>query len=371
MRGRCEEGGWGGEGGRLRWASPWMSSYGMRVGKASCMTRTASMTPEHRSWSRTIDCVKTRGFFSALGLMQRTNDDLAACSSPRRELRSLTKRFETDENAAFLVAFCADSYSSVNISLSIGSDEFTMTSSQPGSRVSLFFSSHETSAALVSFSIVCGGGGARQARVRLAEEGTRTANPWAHGRWSHLGGVVDDVAGVVADDEALLVAHPLRARRGKELILAVQLVDLRAVGLVRSLGRLALRVEETEDAVGRLLHQLDRGLVVLELDLLPRHALLDVELLLSLEDAGQEELAAEKEEGVRVSSGTSLGRLAGWARWGDSAWAVLLAGPGWAAPALSDATVRGRLVQLGVAGVLGARVAGWGRAPAAASRCRS
>ena len=90
---------------------------------------------------------------------------------------------------------------------------------------------------------------------------------------------------------------PLRARRRKELILAVQLVDLRTVGLVRRLGRLALRVEETEDAVGRLLHQLDRGLVVLELDLLPRHALLDVELLLSLEDAGQEELAAEKERG--------------------------------------------------------------------------
>ena len=41
-----------------------------------------------------------------------------------------------------------------NMSLSIESDEPTIVSSQPGSSVSLFFSSHETSAALVSFSIV-------------------------------------------------------------------------------------------------------------------------------------------------------------------------------------------------------------------------
>ena len=63
--------------------------------------------------------------------------------------------------------------------------------------------------------------------------------------------MVDDVAGVVADDEALLVAHPLRARRREELVLAVQLVDLGAVGLVRGLGRLLDRATmETREAGG-------------------------------------------------------------------------------------------------------------------------
>ena len=32
----------------------------MRVGKASSITRTASMTPEQRSWSSTIEEVKAR-----------------------------------------------------------------------------------------------------------------------------------------------------------------------------------------------------------------------------------------------------------------------------------------------------------------------
>ena len=40
--------------------------------------------------------------------------------------------------------------------------------------------------------------------------------------------------------------------------------------------------------MGRLLEQFDGGLVVGELDVLPRHTLLDVHLLLGLEDAGEE-----------------------------------------------------------------------------------
>jgi len=94
----------------------------------------------------------------------------------------------------------------------------------------------------------------------------------------------------VAHDEALVVLEALRARGREELALGVQLVHLGHVGFVVCLGRLALRVEKAQDALGRLLEQFDGGLVVGELDVLPRHTLLDVHLLLGLEDAGEEEL---------------------------------------------------------------------------------
>ena len=117
----------------------------MRVGKASSITRTASMTPEQRSWSRTIAGVKLLAACSALGLMQRMKEAREAWSSVSSELRSLTKRLPTEEKEAAFLAFSLAAWSSAKSSLSRTTGEAISLASHSDWRVSLFFSSQGTS----------------------------------------------------------------------------------------------------------------------------------------------------------------------------------------------------------------------------------
>ena len=73
-------------------------------------------------------------------------------------------------------------------------------------------------------------------------------------------------------------------------MLAVLLAHRRREGAVARLGRLALRVQDAQDAGGAPFDEVDAALVVLVLDGRPVHLLVGVRLLLGLEDEAEEEL---------------------------------------------------------------------------------
>ena len=61
---------------------PYRSSYGQRVGKPACISRSASIMPEQRSWWSTWPPAKAFGVFAVFGLTQRTKcDDVAPSES--------------------------------------------------------------------------------------------------------------------------------------------------------------------------------------------------------------------------------------------------------------------------------------------------
>ena len=55
------------------------ASNGQRVGKPACMSRSASIMPEHRSWWSTWPPRKASASLVVFGLMQRTKCELVAC----------------------------------------------------------------------------------------------------------------------------------------------------------------------------------------------------------------------------------------------------------------------------------------------------
>ena len=133
---------------------PWISSYGIRVGYASCITRTASITPAQRSWSRTIGAENNLGFSSMFGLMQRMKQAFVDCSSASRAFRSVTNCFATERNAPPFLSFCDFVYSSSNMVFMRGTLELFSDSSHSLCSVSLFLSSQGTSCWLVAFAII-------------------------------------------------------------------------------------------------------------------------------------------------------------------------------------------------------------------------
>eukprot|EP00962_Isochrysis_galbana_P039827 scaffold14350_cov98-Isochrysis_galbana.AAC.7 len=265
------------------------------------MTRTASTTPAHRSWSSTSGASKARGCDAADGLTHRTKCALDALSSASSELRSLTKRLPTEEkDAALRLALAAASMPGRKSDWSSGTSEAASWASQSSCRVSLFLSRKETwgcereggftngSPWGMETRLASTGVGGRGGKGMGGRRGWRAETPGRAGRGAATpvarlvgaGRLCDDcrrmvghVSRVVAHDEALLVPHAPEPRGGQEAALGVQLVQLLAEGLLRGVGRLALGVEQPEDAVWRLLQQVDARRVVLILDLLPRDAL--------------------------------------------------------------------------------------------------